>query len=102
MKNLQKFENFITNAYNFIKLVKMLRGWQHKYQPSEYDTVIDNAFKLIDDYNLQPGKISPSFTLPNDQLDTEFIKKFMKTAEEHGYEILSKPAENNTTFNFTK
>lgn len=104
MKKLQKFESFITNAYNFVKLVKLLRGWQRKYQPSDYDAIINQAFELIDGYDLQPGKLSPPFTLPNEQLDTEFIKKFMKTAEEHGYKIISKPAEkeNYTTFNFTK
>ena len=98
-------ENFFKDAYNFIKLVKMLRGWQRKYQPEDYDRVIAQAFELIDGYGLQPGKISPPFTLPNHELETEFIKKFLATAEEHGYEVISRPAverEGYTTFNFKR
>ena len=110
MKNWKAFnENFIKNAYNFIKLVKLLRGWEKKYQPSQYDEVIEKAFVLIDGYGLKPGKLSPSFTLPNVQLEEEFIKKFFEAAKSHGYDVFSKPHVPNrdgayypidTTFNF--
>ena len=96
-------ENVFKNAYNFIKLVKILRGWQKKYEPEDYDGVIAKAFDLIDSYDLKPGKLSPPFTLSNSQLKMAFIKKFMNAAEEHGYKIVSKPAEDDsTTFNFKR
>jgi len=94
-------ENFIKNSYNFIKLVNMLRGWERKYTPEEYDGVIEKAFKLINSYGLKPGKLSPPFTLPNEQLKQEFIIKFLKAAEYNRYEVISTPKDSNyTTFNF--
>jgi hypothetical protein len=95
--------NLITNAINFAKLVNMLRDWKSKYQPSEYDRVISDAFVLIDSYGLKPGKKSPSFTLPNEQLEEEFIKKFLVAAEAHGYKVFSNPEkEGFTRFYFTR
>ena len=96
--------NFVVNSINFFKLAKMLRGWQNKYQPSDYDKVISDAFVLIDGYGLKQGKLSPPFTLPNEQLEKEFIKKFFVAAKEHGYNVISKPSEREgyTTFNFTR
>lgn len=94
----------VENVYNFYKLVKMLRGWERKYTPSDYNKVISDAFELINGYNLQPGKLSPPFTLPNVQLEEEFIKKFFKAAEDNGYKVVSKPSEKEgfTTFNFIR
>ena len=92
------------NSINFYKLVKMLRGWEKKYTPADYDRVIKDAFVLIDSYGLKEGEISPYFTLPNDQLEKEFIKKFLIAAEEHEYKVFSEPAENEgfTKFHFTR
>jgi hypothetical protein len=94
----------VSNAYNFIKLVKLLRGWQRKYTPEDYDNVIKEAFDLINGYNLQPGKLSPPFSLPNIQLEEEFIKKFFKAAEDNGYKVESRASEREgyTTFNFIR
>ena len=115
MKHINNWKNFnegfftgikegVENVYNFYKLVKMLRGWKQKYTSSDYDKVISDAFELINDYNLQPGKLSPSFTLPNIQLEEEFIKKFFKAAEDKGYQVISKPSEKegSTTFNLIR
>ena len=84
MKIVKTFEGFLKNSYNFIKLVNLLRNWQSKYQPEDYDRVISSAFELIDDYELETGKLSPPFTLPNEQLGTEFITKFFKTRKNLG------------------
>jgi len=94
----------ISDVYDFYKLVKLLRNWKEKYSPEEYDNVIYDAFKLINGYNLQPGKLSPPFTLPNVQLEEEFIKKFFNVAKENGYEVVSNPSEREgyTTFNFKR
>ncbi len=83
----------------------MLRGWNEKYDPSEYDGVVEKAFTLINGYNLKPGKKSPAFTLPNEQLDEEFIIKFFEAAESNGYNVISKITEgkeSHTTYNFIK
>jgi hypothetical protein len=94
----------VSDMYNFYKLVKLLRGWERKYTPEQYDMVISSAFNLINKHDLQPGKLSPPFTLPNTQLGEEFIKKFFKAAKDNGYEVVSKPSEKqgHTTFNFTR
>ena len=101
----------VSGVYNFFKLVTMLTGWERKYTPDQYDKVISDAFELINAHNLQPGELSPPFTLPNNQLKEEFIKKFFKAAEENGYKVISKsdtvfyglpPDEGYTTFNFKK
>ncbi len=94
----------VSNAYNFYKLVKLLRQWDKKYTPKQYDNVISDAFDLINKYDLSPGKLSPPFTLPNSQLEQEFIRKFFKAAKDNGYEVISKPSERKayTTFNFIK
>lgn len=104
MKNIKLFESFVSNIYNFYKLVKMLRGWETKYTPDQYDKVISDAFNLINSYNLKPGKLSPSFTLPIVQLELEFIKKFFKAAEDNGYKVVSNPSKKAgyMTFNFIK
>lgn len=115
MKNMKNWKAFnegifsdikkgVSNVYNFIKLVKMLRGWERKYTPTDYDKVISDAFDLINGYNLPPGKLSPPFTLPNYQLEEEFIKKFFIAAKQNGYKVESKPSEieGSTTFNFIK
>lgn len=68
MKHINNWKNFnegifsgikkgVKNVYNFYKLVKMLRGWERKYTPEQYDKVISDAFELINGYNLQPGKL---------------------------------------------
>lgn len=95
----------IKNYYNFFKLVKMLRGWGEKYDPSEYDDIIEKAFTIIDGYNLKPGRKSPPFTLPNDQLDEEFIIKFFEAVDRNGYIVISKITEGketHTTYSLTK
>ena len=94
----------VSDMYNFYKLVKLLRGWERKYTPEQYDMVISSAFNLINKHDLQPGKLSPPFTLPNTQLEEEFIKKFFKAAKDNGYEVVSKPSEKqgHITFNFTR
>jgi hypothetical protein len=115
MKHLDNWKTFnegifsgikkgVSDVYNFYKLVKMLRGWERKYTTEEYDKVISDAFDLINSYNLQPGKLSPPFTLPNTQLEMEFIKKFFKAAEDNGYQVVSKLSEKEgyTTFNFIR
>jgi hypothetical protein len=105
IKNWKMFnEGLIKNVYNFYKLVKMLKGWKQKYQPSDYDKVIEDAYELIDSYGLEDGKKSPSFTLPNNQLDEQFIKKFLKKAGDHGYKVISEPSDKtgHTKFNFTR
>jgi len=115
LKHLKIYESFneglfanikkgVSNSYNFYKLVKMLRGWESKYKPEQYDKVISDAFDLINSYNLQPGKMSPPFTLPDEQLEEEFIKKFFVAAEYNGYKVISNPSEREgyTTFNFIR
>ena len=49
MKIVKTFEGFLKNSYNFIKVVNLLRNWQSKYQPEDYDRVISSAFELIDE-----------------------------------------------------
>lgn len=95
-------KNPFKNYYNFFKLVKLLRGWK-KYESSQYDGVVDEAFTLINAYDLKPGKRSPKFSLPNDQLDEEFIIKFFERADSDGYHVVSYPCvdrETHTTFYF--
>jgi hypothetical protein len=114
MKHINNWVNFneglfsgikkgVSDMYNFYKLVKLLRGWE-KYTPEQYDKVISDAFDLINKHDLKPGKLSPPFTLPNKQLEKEFIKKFFKAASNNGYKVISRPSEkeDHTTFNFTR
>jgi hypothetical protein len=89
----------ILDVYIYYKLVKTLKNWQRKYSPDQYDKVISDVFKLINKYNLQPGKLSPQFTLQDIQLGEEFIKKFFEAAEDNGYQIKSKSCAGYTTFN---
>lgn len=104
-KIYEKIKKFITNIIDFITLVSILRNWENKYNPYEYPFVIKRAFNLIDKYDLKPGVLSPSFTLPNSQLETKFIKIFFSEAEKRGYDVLKSTVVkriDSTTFNLKR
>ena len=98
MKIINKFKKAIL----LIKIGNKLSKWQTKYEPKDYDRVISEVFKLVDDYGLKSGEFSPSFTLPNYQIEKEFIVKFLNAAKEHGFEVFSNKGEYRTEFKFKK
>jgi hypothetical protein len=99
---MKTYEGFIKNTINLFKLANLLKNWSSKYQTEEYDKVITQAFDIIDAFNLSNDILSTPFTLPNNQLETEFIKKFFNEAEKRGYEAISNPSETTTTFKFRR
>lgn len=104
-KIYERIKKSIINIIDFITLVRILRNWQEKYNTYEYPFVIKRAFNLIDKYDLQPGVLSPSFTLPNNQLDLDFIKKFFLEADKRGYDVIKSNVikrEDATTFNLIR
>jgi hypothetical protein len=92
----------IMKMYYFYKLCILLRKWETRYVPSEYDHIIKSAFAIIDLYNLNSGEKSPSFSLLNSDLGKDFIVRFFKAAPEHGYVVISHEFEEITKFNFIR
>lgn len=103
MNILSRIKKVISNAIDFYQLVNLLRNWQNKYKPSQYDSIINQAFNLIDKYGLKPGVLSPTFKLPNNQLEMDFIQKFFTEADNRGYAVVTgENVKERTTFNLKR